>query len=219
MTLPPTPIRHEGHIVITGGAGFLGTNIAAALAERGDNVLIFDNLSRAHVRENLSWLQQQHGNCISLRAADVRDLDAVGDAVRGARAVIHLAAQVAVTTSVDDPISDFEVNARGTLNVLESVRRHAPRAAVLFASTNKVYGKLLPIEALAREGQRYVPRDPQYARGFGESTPLSLYSPYGCSKGSADQYVLDYTRIYGLKTAVFRMSCLYGQQFAVYLVG
>jgi CDP-paratose 2-epimerase len=210
MTPAATPIRREGQIVITGGAGFLGTNIAKTLAERGEEVLLFDNLSRHHVRENLAWLQQHHGNRISLRTGDVRDADAVADAVRGARAVIHLAAQVAVTTSVDDPIGDFEVNARGTLNVLEAVRRHAPEAPVLFASTNKVYGKLLPIEALVRGGLRYVPREPQFAGGFDETTPLSLYSPYGCSKGSADQYVLDYARIYSLKTAVFRMSCLYG---------
>jgi CDP-paratose 2-epimerase len=180
------------------------------LAERGDDVLIFDNLSRLHVRENTSWLQQHHGNRISLRVGDVRDADAVGDAVHGARAVIHLAAQVAVTTSVDDPVTDFDVNARGTLNVLEAVRGYAPQAPLLFASTNKVYGKLMPIEALKRDGLRYVPRDPQNARGFDETTPLSLYSPYGCSKGSADQYAIDYARIYGLKTAVFRMSCLYG---------
>jgi CDP-paratose 2-epimerase len=209
MTPAATPIRREGHIVITGGAGFLGTNIAEALAARGDEVLIFDNLSRQHVRENVRWLQQC-SNRISMRVADVRDADAVADSIRGAHAIIHLAAQVAVTTSVDDPVTDFDVNARGTLNVLEAVRRHAPQAPVLFASTNKVYGKLLPIEALKREEQRYVPRDPQYAKGFDESTSLSLYSPYGCSKGSADQYVIDYARIYGLKTAVFRMSCLYG---------
>src|SRR5205823_1525225 len=107
-------------------------------------------------------------------------------------------------------IADFEVNARGTLNVLEAVRRHAPQAPLLFASTNKVYGKVLPNEALERDGPRYMPRDRRYANGFDESTPLSLYSPYGCSKGAADQYVLDYARIYGVKTAVFRMSCLYG---------
>src|SRR4051812_2679710 len=205
MTLPATPIRGEGQIVVTGGAGFLGTNVAQALARRGDDVLIFDNLSRLHVRENVSWLQQHDGNRISMRVADVRDEEAVSEAIRGARAVIHLAAQVAVTTSVDDPITDFEVNARGTLNVLEAVRRYAPNAPLLFASTNKVYGKLLPVEALERDGLRYVPRKPQHTSGFDESTPLSLYSPYGCSKGSADQYVIDYARIYGLKTAVFRM--------------
>jgi CDP-paratose 2-epimerase len=124
--------------------------------------------------------------------------------------VIHLAAQVAVTASVENPVDDFEVNARGTLNVLEAVRRHAPEAPVLFASTNNVYGKIISFEALAREGLRYLPREEEAAAGFDEATPLSLYSPYGCSKGSADQYVLDYARIYGLKTAVFRMSCLYG---------
>jgi CDP-paratose 2-epimerase len=210
MRNPATPIRREGQIVITGGAGFLGTNIAKALAERGDDVLIFDNLSRQHVRDNLAWLQQRHGNRISFRLGDVRDAEATAEAVRGARAVIHLAAQVAVTTSVEDPVADFEINARGTLTVLETVRRQASDAPLLFASTNKVYGKLLPIEALEREGLRYVPRDATFARGFDETTPLSLYSPYGCSKGAADQYVLDYARIYGLKTAVFRMSCLYG---------
>lgn len=204
------PLRREGHIVITGGAGFLGTNIAKTLAERGDDILIFDNLSRAHVRENLSWLQQHHGERLAVRAGDVRDEDAVSSAVRGARAVLHLAAQVAVTTSVDDPIADFETNARGTLNVLEAVRRFAPRAPVLFASTNKVYGKVLSLQELERESLRYVPREQPLARGFDETTPLSLYSPYGCSKGSADQYALDYARIYRLNTCVFRMSCLYG---------
>jgi CDP-paratose 2-epimerase len=210
MTRAATPIRRDGQIVVTGGAGFLGTNIVKTLAERGDDVLLFDNLSRRHVRENLAWLHQHHGSRVSLRTGDVRDSDAVAEAVRGARAVIHLAAQVAVTTSVDDPVSDFEVNARGTLNVLEAVRRHAPEAPLLFASTNKVYGKLLPIEGLARDDLRYVPCDAAFASGFDETTPLSLYSPYGCSKGSADQYVIDYARIYGLNTAVFRMSCLYG---------
>jgi len=210
MTPPATPMRREGHIVITGGAGFLGTNIAQALAERGDDVLIFDNLSRLHVRENVTWLQRHYGDRLSMRVGDVRDATAVDDAVCDARAIVHLAAQVAVTTSVEDPVTDFEVNARGTLNVLEAARRHAPQAAVLFASTNKVYGRLLPLEALCRDGLRYLPRDSRYASGFGENTPLSLYSPYGCSKGSADQYALDYARIYGLKTAVFRMSCLYG---------
>lgn len=210
MSIAAAPFRREGHIVITGGAGFLGTNIAKTLAGRGDDVLIFDNLSRAHVRDNLSWLQQQHGERLAVRIGDVRDADAVENAVRGARAVIHLAAQVAVTTSVADPVGDFEVNARGTLNVLEAARRLAPRAPVLFASTNKVYGKVLSLERLVRSDLRYVPRDRALSRGFDESTPLSLYSPYGCSKGSADQYAVDYARIYGLKTAVFRMSCLYG---------
>ncbi|MBV8798186.1 MAG: NAD-dependent epimerase/dehydratase family protein [Alphaproteobacteria bacterium] len=205
-----TPIRREGHIVITGGAGFLGTNLAHALTERGEDVVIFDNLSRLHVRENVGWLRQACGKRLSLRVGDVRDAQAVADVVRGARAVVHLAAQVAVTTSVDDPITDFDVNARGTLNVLEAVRRQSPEAPLLFASTNKVYGKLISLDALEQQGSRYAPNDGCKLRGFDERTPLSLYSPYGCSKGSADQYVIDYAHIYGLKTAVFRMSCLYG---------
>src|ERR1043165_1554919 len=126
MTPPATPMRRAGALVITGGAGFLGTNIAQALAERGDDVLIFDNLSRLHVRENVTWLQRHYGDRLSMRVGDVRDATAVDDAVRGARAIVHLAAQVAVTTSVEDPVADFEVNARGTLNVLDAARPHAP---------------------------------------------------------------------------------------------
>jgi CDP-paratose 2-epimerase len=202
--------QHNAHILITGGAGFLGTNIADTLAARGDNVLIFDNLSRAHVRDNLAWLKARHPGRISAMIADVRDAPALAEAVEGARAVIHLAAQVAVTSSVVNPVEDFEINARGTLNLLEAVRHGAPAAPILFASTNKVYGKLLNDDAFARAGSRYAPRQDRIAAGFGEDTPLQLYSPYGCSKGAADQYVLDYARIFGLKTAVLRMSCLYG---------
>ncbi|HEX3431275.1 MAG TPA: NAD-dependent epimerase/dehydratase family protein [Rhizomicrobium sp.] len=208
--VPATPIRREGHIVITGGAGFLGTNIADALARRGDDVLVLDNLSRRHVRENLTWLMKQHPAHIRPAIGDVRDHAILVRSVQGARAVVHLAAQVAVTTSVEDPVEDFDINARGTLQVLEAVRRHAPDAMVLFASTNKVYGKLVGFDRLERTGKRYVPRDVTMKMGFDERTPLSLYSPYGCSKGAADQYVVDYARIYGLKTVVFRMSCLYG---------
>lgn len=197
-------------ILITGGAGFLGTNLAAALAERGEDVLIFDNLSRPLVERNLSWLKRRHGNHIEMRLGDVRDEAAVESAVASSKAVLHLASQVAVTTSVDDPVADFEANARGTLNVLEAVRRRSPEAAVVFASTNKVYGKLLGFDELTFEGQRYTPSDPTRRDGFSEDTPLSFHSPYGCSKGAADQYVLDYARVYGLNTCVFRMSCLYG---------
>lgn len=206
------PIRpgQAGAILITGGAGFLGTNIADSFASAGEEVVIFDNLSRAHVRENLAWLTARHPGRVSSIIGDVRDPAAVMQAAKGARAVIHLAAQVAVTTSVADPVSDFETNARGTLNVLEAVRHVAPEAPLLFASTNKVYGKLHGDEAFVRQGSRYVPRDPALTSGFAEDTPLQLYSPYGCSKGCADQYVLDYCRVFGLRTAVLRMSCLYG---------
>ena len=206
----PTPIRSEGHIVITGGAGFLGTNIADALARRGEDVLVLDNLSRRYVRENLAWLIKEHPTRIRPAIGDVRDQGILFGAVQGARAVIHLAAQVAVTTSVEDPVEDFDINARGTLQVLEAVRRRAPEACVMFASTNKVYGKLVDMQTLDRAGRRYVPRAETMRAGFDESTPLSLYSPYGCSKGAADQYVIDYSRIFGLRTVVFRMSCLYG---------
>jgi CDP-paratose 2-epimerase len=202
--------RMSGPVLITGGAGFLGTNIAAALARRGAHVVIFDNLTREHVERNIAWLKDNFGERIHVTVADVRNANAVADAVAGVSAVVHLAAQVAVTTSVLHPVDDFEINARGTLNVLEAVRTLEPQAPVLFASTNKVYGKLLDFHQLVLDGARHVPADRKLRFGFDETTPLSFYSPYGCSKGAADQYVLDYARIYGLKTAVFRMSCLYG---------
>jgi CDP-paratose 2-epimerase len=193
---------------VTGGAGFLGSNIVDALAKRGEDVLVYDSLARPRVAENLAWLRERHPERVRAVTADIRDAARLAECVRGAKAVIHLAAQVAVTTSLADPVEDFEVNAGGTLNLLEAVRALAPEAAVLFASTNKVYGKVMPLEAMRRDGERYAPA--AFAQGLGEATPLSFYSPYGCSKGVADQYVLDYARVYGLRTAVFRMSCLYG---------
>ena len=201
---------NERHILVTGGAGFLGTNICEALATRGRQVVIFDNLSRPRVSENARWLRMRHPQNLHVITGDVRDQTAVTEAVKGAAGVIHLAAQVAVTTSVVKPVEDFEINARGTLNLLEAVAHHCPEVPVLFASTNKVYGKLIGDDGFHRSGDRYVPSDPTRADGFSEKTPLSFYSPYGCSKGVADQYVLDYARIFGLKTCVFRMSCLYG---------
>ena len=210
VRLAPTQIRSPSRVVITGGAGFLGSNIADALAARGDDVLVFDSLVRPRVEENLAWLRERHPQRVQAMLADIRDAARLREALRGAKAIVHLAAQVAVTTSVADPLEDFEVNARGTLNVLEAVRAVAPEAPVLFASTNKVYGKLMPHEAMVRQGERYAPGDPALAGGLNETTPLSFYSPYGCSKGVADQYVLDYARVFGLRSAVFRMSCLYG---------
>lgn len=197
-------------IVVTGGAGFLGSNVVDRLAASGQHVLVVDNLSRPRVEENLAWLRERHPRRLGIALADVRDPDAVAESVRGARAVIHLAAQVAVTTSVVDPVTDFEINARGTLNVLEALRRAAPQAPLLFASTNKVYGKFLHLGGVKAQGERYVPTSRKLHNGVSETMPLDLYSPYGCSKGVADQYVLDYARVYGLKTVVFRMSCLYG---------
>ena len=202
--------RDNRPVLITGGCGFIGCNLADRLAERGDKVLVLDNLARAGVRENAQWLKARHGDFVNIVIADVRDPIPVIDAVREARAVLHLAAQVAVTDSVTDPIADFEINARGTVNVLEAVRLHNTSAPVLFASTNKVYGRLINDTQIARAGRRYVPTDPVLAEGISEHAPLDFYSPYGCSKGTADQYVHDYARVFGLQTVVMRMSCIYG---------
>ncbi|HEU5017628.1 MAG TPA: NAD-dependent epimerase/dehydratase family protein [Pseudolabrys sp.] len=200
----------ERPILITGGCGFIGCNLANALASRGRQVIALDNFARAGAQENRDWLKSRHGERVVIEPADVRDADVLDALVARAGAILHLAAQVAVTTSLDDPKADFSVNAAGTLNVLEAVRRRNPAAPVIFASTNKVYGRLFSNDAVALRGDRYEPIDKACARGIGENTPLDLYSPYGCSKGAADQYVLDYARVFGLRTAVFRMSCIYG---------
>ncbi len=197
-------------VLITGGAGFIGCNLADALVARRTPVLIFDNMLRAGALENAQWLKRRHGDWVEVEVADVRDTAAVNRVVAKCAAVLHLAAQVAVTTSIEQPLEDFEINARGTLNVLEAVRLHNPRAAVVFASTNKVYGRLLANNAFVRRKKRYVAADQRIAGGVDESTALDFYSPYGCSKGTADQYVRDYARVYGLRAAVLRMSCIYG---------
>lgn len=197
-------------ILITGGCGFIGSNLADAAAERGEQVLIIDSLARPGVRENAHWLKNRHGRRIEIKVGDVRHGASVNAAVARADAVLHLAGQVAVTSSLDRPLEDFEINARGTLNVLEAARLHNPRVPIIFASTNKVYGRLLKDGDYERAGSRYVPRNPHFARGVGEDTPLDPHSPYGCSKGAADQYVNDYARVFGLRTAALRMSCIYG---------
>ncbi|MBV8519589.1 MAG: SDR family NAD(P)-dependent oxidoreductase [Acidobacteria bacterium] len=200
----------DGYVLITGGCGFIGTNLADRLLRDGHRVCVFDNLSRAGVERNLEWLRAQHGERLLARVADTRDANAVREAVRGATRVFHLAAQVAVTTSLDDPVSDFENNARASLNVLEAIRNSNHRPPLLFTSTNKVYGGLSDV-TLDEEALRYTPRNVRVAKhGVGETRPLDFHSPYGCSKGTADQYVRDYTRSYGLQTIVFRMSCIYG---------
>lgn len=202
--------RNDGHVLVTGGCGFIGCNIADRLVERGERVLVLDSLARAGVRENAQWLKSRHGDRVTITVADIRDPIPVIDAVREARAVLHLAAQVAVTDSVSDPSADFEINARGTLNVLEAVRLHNSAAPVIFASTNKVYGRLVEDSEIALAGRRYTPVDDLLAGGVSENAPLDFYSPYGCSKGTADQYVHDYARVFGLQTVVMRMSCIYG---------
>jgi CDP-paratose 2-epimerase len=197
-------------VLITGGGGFIGCNLADALAAHGNSVLVFDNMSRDGAHENVTWLKQRYGDRIGVEVADIRDAEKVRRSVARSSAVLHLAAQVAVTTSLDRPIDDFEINARGTLNVLEALRLENPRTPVVFASTNKVYGRFLAAGAFVRQGKRYVATGTRFARGVAETAVLDLHSPYGCSKGTADQYVHDYARVYGLRTAVLRMSCVYG---------
>lgn len=193
-------------ILITGGAGFIGTNLADHFARQGHEILVFDNLSRRGVTDNADWLSATHPGIRFIRD-DVRDAGALVSACSGVDRVYHLAAQVAVTTSVVDPRTDFEVNLLGTVNALEAVRQVAPDALFFFTSTNKVYGGMEDV-GVVRHGERY-----EYdglPGGVPESRPLDFHSPYGCSKGGADQYVRDYSRIYGLRSVVFRMSCIYG---------
>jgi CDP-paratose 2-epimerase len=208
---PPRAGRQSSRpVLITGGSGFIGTNLAHRLLTAGQPVLLFDNLARPGVEQNLRWLRDSHGNLVQVMVCDVRNTEAVHEAVRQACQVFHFAAQVAVTTSLTEPIEDFEVNARGTLNVLEAIRAQPSPPPLLFTSTNKVYGALDDVE-LRRRNLRYEPTDPMLRQtGIGETRPLDFHSPYGCSKGTADQYVLDYARTYGIPSIVFRMSCIYG---------
>ncbi len=200
-------------LFITGGAGFIGCNSADYFLQQGHDVVVFDNLSRKGGPANLAWLQARHGERLHFFAGDIRDYDALAAAIGGADAVLHLASQVAVTTSVQNPREDFEINALGTFNVLEAVRHQCPDAAVLYASTNKVYGGMAGAKVVLDNGRyRYA----NYEHGIPETYPLDFHSPYGCSKGAGDQYMLDYGRIYNLKTMVFRQSCIYGRrQFGV----
>jgi CDP-paratose 2-epimerase len=206
----PALRRVPSRVLVTGGCGFIGCNLSDALASRGGNVLVLDSLARAGAKENADWLKRRHGDRIAIEVADIRDRPALQGAVRQATAVLHLAAQVAVTTSLENPAEDFAINAAATVDLLESVRRHNPKVPILFASTNKVYGKLLDEDGVTHEGQRYVPSGPALQAGVAENAPLDFYSPYGCSKGAADQYVRDYARVLGLRTVVLRMSCIYG---------
>ena len=200
----------DGLILVTGGAGFIGSNLADRLAGQGHDVLVYDALARPGVEANLAWLRRRHGARIRPVVADLRDRAKLDAAAAGASAVFHMAAQVAVTTSLSDPELDFDVNLRGTVFLLEALRRQSAPPPLIFASTNKVYGNLADV-ALQRDGDAYLPEDPGLrAHGIGEERPLSFYTPYGCSKGAADQYVLDYARGFGVPACVLRMSCIYG---------
>jgi CDP-paratose 2-epimerase len=194
-------------ILVTGGAGFVGSNLCDALLSDGHDLIMYDSLARAGTETNLDWLCRRHDRRFRFLHSDIRDADALRQAARDVDAIYHLAGQVAVTTSVEDPQTDFEINALGTLNVLEAARATGRKPAFLFTSTNKVYGGMDDV-AVVETGTRYAYADLPF--GVPESRPLDFHSPYGCSKGAADQYVHDYCRIYGLPTVVFRMSCIYG---------
>jgi CDP-paratose 2-epimerase len=204
--------RRNGHrapALVTGGAGFVGTNVAARLLRAGRRVRILDDLSRPGVERNLRWLDREHGELLDVELADVCDAAPVGRAMRGVSDVFHFAAQVAVTTSIDEPMHDARVNLQGTLNVLESARLASRPPAIVFTSTNKVYGGMADVGVVER-GTRYEPADPGLRCGIGERRPLSFCTPYGCSKGAADQYAVDYAATYGIPSVVLRMSCIYG---------
>ena len=201
-------------ILITGGAGFIGSNLAHRMLCQEHEVVIFDNLSRSGCQSNLNWLEQQHGiGSFRLIVGDLKDFKTLLLASEGVDRIYHLAGQVAVTTSVKNPRLDFEDNALGTFNALEAARLAGNKPIFIYASTNKVYGRMDEIETVEDKTRyRYV----NHPFGISENQPLDFHSPYGCSKGTGDQYVRDYARVYGLRTIVFRQSCIYGyRQFGI----
>jgi len=200
--------------LVTGGAGFIGSNFVHRLLKRGEQVTIYDNLSRAGAPRNLTWLEQEFGrDSFRLIVGDIRNADLLAESARDADVIAHLAGQVAVTTSVTDPRQDFECNALGTFNALEAARLSRRDPVFLYASTNKVYGGMEDVPVV-EDATRW--RYADLPNGCPETQPLDFHSPYGCSKGAGDQYVRDYARIYGLRSVVFRQSCIYGpRQFGV----
>jgi CDP-paratose 2-epimerase len=199
---------------VTGGAGFIGSNFVDRLLERGEKVTVYDNLSRAGAPRNLKWLQEKYGEkAFDLVVGDVRDAGQLVFSTREADIIVHLAGQVAVTTSVVKPREDFEINALGTFNALEAARLNGRDPVFLYSSTNKVYGGMDDVKVVEKGGRWEYESLPF---GASESQPLDFHSPYGCSKGTGDQYVRDYARIYGLRSVVLRQSCIYGpRQFGV----
>jgi CDP-paratose 2-epimerase len=201
-------------LLITGGCGFLGSNLASDALARGDELVVFDNLYRNGSRENLTWLQTQ--GQFTFDHGDIRNQNDITRVIQSFKpdAIFHLAGQVAMTTSIANPRMDFDVNVMGTYNLLEAVRQLVPHATVVYSSSNKVYGDLEQYTFVETETRYKCVEQPN---GFNEQTQLSFHSPYGCSKGAADQYMLDYSRIFGLRTVVFRHSSMYGgRQFATY---
>lgn len=202
-------------ILITGGAGFIGVNTAKMFYEQGWDVSLLDNLSRRGTDKNVRWIQEESDSNIAFYQVDIRDYDKLSDVIKVVKPdmVLHLAAQVAVTTSYLNPREDFEINALGSLNVMEAIRLFSPQTFVLYSSTNKVYGGMEDIPVtLTKSGYKF--RD--LILGVSEMQPLDFHSPYGCSKGVADQYTIDYARIYDLNTCSFRQSCIYGpRQFGI----
>jgi CDP-paratose 2-epimerase len=204
----------SSNYLVTGGAGFIGSNYVHRLIGRGERVIIYDNLSRRGARANLEWLKKEHGeDSVRVVVGDVTDADALAQAARDRDVIVHLAGQVAVTTSVTNPRQDFEANALGTFNALEAARLSGQDPVFLYASTNKVYGEMQEV-GVVEEATRWRYADLEY--GCSEAQPLDFHSPYGCSKGAGDQYVRDYARIYGLRSVVLRQSCIYGpRQFGI----
>lgn len=195
------------NVLITGGAGFIGANLANRLLGRGQRVSILDDFSRPGIERNVEWLRAHHGDALNVITGSVTDPDVCVEVTRDADVVFHLAGQTAVTTSVVNPRLDFEINALGTLNILEGVRAAGHKPVVVYSSTNKVYGEMEDVPTVEND-TGYAYRD--LPNGAPETQLLDFHSPYGCSKGAADQYVRDYARIYGLPTIVFRQSCIYG---------
>ncbi len=209
-------------VLITGGAGFIGSHVAEFYAEHGWSVVIYDNFMRAQLLKqdpktalyNLNYLKSKFPDKVVHIDADVRNLDRLVEEAKDVDLIVHAAAQVAVTTSLTDPLTDFEVNARGTFNVLEAARRSRRDPTVIYCSTNKVYGDNVNKIPVEDQGSRYAYADPKFNEGIPEDFPVDLceHTPYGCSKLAGDLYAQDYARLYGLKVGVFRMSCIYGER-------
>ncbi len=195
------------NVLIIGGAGFIGTNLTEYFCQKGDTVVVYDNLSRAKTEHNLQYLQKRYNNSVTFIKGDIRNPTQLLECIEQSDAIFHLAAQVAVTTSVADPKLDFDTNICGTFNILELLRASHKKPPLIYSSTNKVYGSLLDVPIHEHE-TRYS--FPEHSQGISEKELLDFHSPYGCSKGAADQYVRDYARIFGLKTVVLRQSCIYG---------